>query len=85
MSGEGCGEFLATQIQDGATRRLFIDRADPRILISAAIIEAARSGASPWTSLDGDVLRIEAENRTVVYRIGRKVHGAWCYEAEWPD
>lgn len=80
------GEFWTTQVRgDDGRVRLFIDRADPRILVSAAIVEAARDGLSPFTSLRGDVLRIEGENRTVLYRIRGKVLTAWTYEAEWPD
>ena len=33
----------------------------------------------------GDVLRIDAGDRCVVYRIGKRLPVWDCYEAEWPD
>jgi hypothetical protein len=67
----GFGVFRTTQISDeDGTRRLRIDRADERVIIAAAIIEAARTGETKWTSMSGDVLRVEAENRTACYRVG---------------
>jgi hypothetical protein len=67
----GFGVFRTTQIsnEDG-TRRLRIDRADQHVIIDAAVIEAALFGMTKWTSMSGDVLRVEAENRTVCYRVG---------------
>lgn len=66
--------------------RLTVDQADPRIIVSAEFLEQFREdkGDSEVT-LSGDVLRIEASNRTVIYRIGEKVPHMLAYFAEWPD
>jgi hypothetical protein len=87
MSGRaGFGEFKTTQFTDGDGKvRVDINRADPRVVISAPIVDAARSGASPWTSVDGDVLRIEASNRTVAYRLGEYEHERFGYVGERVD
>ena len=79
------GEFRCTQLREDGTTRLFIDQADPRIRISAAIINAAREGSSPFSRMDGDVLRIAAENRTVAYRVGEYDQCAFTYGAERLD
>lgn len=85
MAVDGYGEFRTTQLHENGTVRLFIDRADPRVLISAAIVDAARAGDSPFLTLDDDLLRITAENRTVLYRLGEKSVSSLAYVAEWPD
>jgi hypothetical protein len=80
------GELRVRLVVDGdGTRRLYIDQADPVIRASKQIIDYARTGDAPWTSMDGDLLRIKAENRTVIYRIGEYLPEIGCYAAEWPD
>jgi hypothetical protein len=85
------GECILTRLEDG---RLHIDRADPRIVISAELLnEAVRQPADGvsvnWPPgcfwLTGSTLRIEGVNRTVVYRIGERIPAVNGYIAEWPD
>jgi hypothetical protein len=70
---------------------LHIDRADPRVRISGELLEQIRAGNyHPAVTLDGDLLKIRAVNRTVIYRIGRQVDvhlegQRGTYLAEWPD
>ena len=102
-SEEEFGECVVTSLHDhrGFCERVRIDRADPRILLAAHLLENWQihgtglfadlrpgPGASPLPGLhgfEGWLVTIRGENRTVVYRVGRKVPHAWAYEAEWPD
>jgi hypothetical protein len=71
-----------TAPQDGYELRIL--HADPRVLLPNELLDDVRRGglSSPAT-LDGDILRIAAVNRTVVYRLGdRTARGT---VAEWPD
>jgi hypothetical protein len=86
------GECIVTR-DIGPPERFTIDRADPRVLVSAALLDEiknARPGeffafdGRPHAELDGDLLKIYGDNRTVIYRIGDK-HDRWNYVAEWPD
>lgn len=91
------GECIITRLDDpvhGA--RLRIDHADPRILISAELLEAAATSPVDGVSLDesactrpvnrvGAVLRVEAVNRTIVYRMVEYLPSVRGYIAEWPD
>jgi len=71
--------------------RLDVTQADPQARICADLlqeisVETVR-GESQWATLDGDVLTIKADNRTVVYRID---YTDWdmnddSYLMEWPD
>lgn len=78
------GECIITRHwEDGS---LTVDRADPRIHVSAVLLEAVRRGdGDPEVTLAGDVLRIDAANRKVIYRIGEKDPELDVYHAEWPD
>lgn len=62
-----------------------ITRADPRILIDASVLFAIIANRSPIATYRDGVVTIRAENRTVVYRVGRYLPRWGCYEAEWPD
>lgn len=42
-------------------------------------------GLPPEISLDGDLLRMEGFNWTVIYRVGEKIHDSSAYRCEWPD
>lgn len=79
------GECVVAVTPEG----LRIDHADPRVLISAEVVHDLRAGVilrgSPHITLNGDLLRIEAVNRTVIYRIGEKTIDRFAYVAEWPD
>lgn len=79
------GECIVTEHRDGDRRWLTFDRADPRIMVSAELLEAIAKAPGPGVSLDGDILRIEGADRTVIYRIGEKVPDYFGYYAEWPD
>lgn len=72
------GECIAVWTPNG----LRVDRADPRILVSAELVEQLMG---PDLAIDGHLLRIEGFNRTAVYRIGEKVPNMFAYYAEWPD
>lgn len=76
MNDDSFGELQLTQMHEPGATRLWIDRADPRVRVAAPILDAARSGEALFTSVDGDLLTVKAENRTVTYRIGA------CHEAE---
>ena len=88
------GEFYSTILDDGSLR---IDRADPRIVISAEVIEQAASGRLgprfTVTMLDytvpnghaGALLKIRAANRNVVYRLTEWVPSIRAYVGEWPE
>jgi len=81
----GYGELSYTE--EGG--QLVIDRADSRVLVPRRIVDEVRQGKrraqGHWCSLTGDVLRIQATNRTVVYRLGQLLPERDSYEAEWPD
>ena len=94
LDGLPQGEFRSS-LHDG---RLHIDHADPRVVTSVQLLEMihegnARDGVTLTLSGDesrcclyaGSVLRIEAVNRTVVYRITECLHWYLGYIAEWPD
>lgn len=67
-------------------RDLYIEQADPRILISDYFVDAWRNGFLPPTvTLTGDVVTIQAVNRKVIYRLGEHVAEWHAYVAEWPD
>jgi hypothetical protein len=71
-----------------------IDHADPRILISAELIDQVAFRTCVDVELDlshaadghvGALLKISAVNRTVIYRIAEYVPAIHGYIAEWPD
>lgn len=93
------GECRVTRVDDVAHGvRLRIDHADPRILISSELLAEAfmrpeagvsvsapqpgRNGTPFW---QGAVLRVEAVNRTVVYRMVEYLPSVRGYIGEWPD
>lgn len=77
------GECIATRLEDGRFR---IEQADPRIMITAELLDEWRSGnAAPGVRLEGDLLYLNGVNRKVIYRIGEKVPNQLAYYAEWPD
>jgi hypothetical protein len=94
------GDFLVTT-QEGADGnvRTHVERADPRIKVSGEIMWHIARDEMPGIRLDpsmdvgvgvfGDVvgrlLRIEADNRTVVYRVTEQAFVADYFVAEWPD
>lgn len=85
-------DHLSAKIADGdcVVTRLYpsglrIDHADPRILISTEVLEDIRRDPGPGITLNGDLLRIEGVNRTVIYRIGEKAPDLYAHHAQWPD
>lgn len=85
------GEVI-TRRADG---HLWVDHADPRIVISLQLLDLIVRGeclpevtirladfAFAWT---GAVMRIEAANRTLVYRLTDYLPWYHGYIAEWPD
>lgn len=73
------------------TDKLFIDRADPISRVSAELLQEisvlTERGEDRWSTLDGDVLTIKADNRTVVYRVDFTSYDAATdsYLMRWPD
>lgn len=88
------GECIITRFEDGSVR---IDHADPRILISAELVdEVARGEANPAATLDrlnftvpnghvGALLKIRAVNRHLIYRLADYLPSVHGYVGEWPD
>lgn len=83
------GEFSCTTLADGSIR---IDRADPRILISAELVEAFRTDPHPAVQFDllgpglsFALVKIHGVNRKVIYRIVDYVPRVNGYIGEWPD
>ncbi len=92
------GQCTMTRLANGS---IWIDHADPRILISAELLYkitdvlvpppgvSLRWPAPPPASgrflYNGAVLTIHGANRTVIYRIGGYVPRVHGYIAEWPD
>jgi hypothetical protein len=84
------GECIMTSLPGG---RIRIDYADPRILISAELLDAivhdpppdARLDFAACTTYDGALLKIHGVNRTVIYRITGYVPRVRGYIGEWPD
>jgi hypothetical protein len=76
--------------------RLRIAAAGRRVMITVPLLALIDAGESPWATLRdagspgegdpygyrGSVLRIEADNRTVVYQIGEYLPRDRCYAAE---
>jgi hypothetical protein len=79
--------------------RMWIERADPRVVIGAQLLDCIAAGPSggvtltfddgairePGKHYEGAVLRIEAANRTLVYRITQWLPWYLGCIAEWPD
>lgn len=70
--------------------RLLVKRADPRVKIVGNLIREAKTTRPglddrPLAQVDGDLFRINAHNRTVVYRLVEYLEGEDVYLAEWPD
>ena len=80
------GQLFVTRLGVGADSVLVVDHADPRILVTAEVVELGERGElhPDVTLLDG-LLTIDGVNRRVIYRIGDPVPWARCYEAAWPD
>lgn len=79
------GECWVTRLDGG--RRLRVDRADPRVLISGHLVRLAlgKGALVPGAELTGDRLVIDGINRRVIYRIGAYHPDEDMYEAQWPD
>ena len=91
MRSDEYGQCHVTSLHDaqGGLMRLRIDRADPRVLITRELLKEIPppdpSGLNGPVTYDGNIVRIQGENRTVIYRIGQYLPEENCYEAEWPD
>src|SRR5258708_5787436 len=83
---------LTVRLADG---RIWIDHADPRILVSAELLDLIADHPTPgaWldtagcVTYDGALLKIHAANRNVVYRITEylpRVRGFIGVGPEWP-
>jgi hypothetical protein len=86
------GEFYCTLMKDDSVR---IDRADPRVLISAKVVDEAAFGMlrpEVTLSLDhaadghvGALLKMRGVNRQVVYRLTEWIPQIRAYVGEWPE
>ncbi len=66
--------------------RIWIEHADPEIEISDELMDELMAGnLVPEVTFRGEVLRIEAENQTVVYEITGHRFAACTWTARWPD
>jgi hypothetical protein len=73
-------------VPETSQREIHLDHADPRIQIAEDFLNEIRGGHHhPGVALDGDLLKIRATNRTVIYRIGIYTPDRKVYTAEWPD
>jgi hypothetical protein len=83
------GQFAVTAVGDGYR----IDRADPRVLISALLLDGIADHPEPWAWLDtsgcttymGALLRLTGTNRKVIYRITGWLPRIRAFIGEWPD
>lgn len=65
---------------------LTVTQADARVLVSNELLDELRDGKHvPEGTLNGDIFRVEAANRTVCYRIGEKIPGMRGYFADRLD
>jgi hypothetical protein len=85
------GDCICTRLDGGQIR---IDRADPRILISAELLRLLGTDDQlQGVSLDlpvkktfvGALLKIRAVDRTVIYAITEYVPSVNGYIGQWPD
>ena len=85
--------IVTTSWRDGEA---WIDHADPRVVISAAIIDTAAFKMSPYMTLTmtgqtianghvGALLKLHAANRDVVYRLTEWLPSIRAYIGEWPE
>jgi hypothetical protein len=92
------GECILTTLHDDYQPcGIRVERADPRILISAELLDTIATDPAPGLSLQmrvtgrttydhNDVLlKIHGANRTVIYRIGEYLPAVHGYIGEWPD
>jgi hypothetical protein len=81
---------VRTRLENG---RVWIDHADPKVLISSELLSTIACNPSETASLDrrpgvtfvGAVLKLTAVNRTVIYRITSYEAAVHGYIGEWPD
>lgn len=87
------GEVWITRKDNGD---VYIDHADPRVLISSELLNHIRAGeCHPWAWLDephpgallerGSVLHFAAVNRHLIYRITGYYVPVHAFIGEWPD
>ena len=88
------GECVITRLYDRADGvALRVDRADPRILINAELVDEIADNPGPAAVLDasgcetyiGALLKIRAVNRNVIYRLTGWLPRERAFIAEWPD
>jgi hypothetical protein len=91
--GAPLGIFACRRNEDGA---LVIDYADPRLVISAQVVEGIVCGDLPEATLThadytrpgghaGALLKFRASNRTVIYRLTEWLPSIRAYIGEWPE
>ncbi len=83
------GRISVSVLADGS---LWINHADPRLLIGRKLISQLAIGTAersvefrPISIDENKMLKIRAVNGLAVYRLGRFRPGSDAYEAEWPD
>lgn len=81
-----CGDFTVWRRHNPTgLDGLYIERADPRILIANELLQKIAESDDPRVHYDGERFRIDADNRTVVYRIVGFDRLPLAHIAEWPD
>ena len=89
-SGLPTGSCITTALADGTFR---IDHADPRVLISAELIDDITDHPTENAFVDltgcetfiGGLLKISGVNRTVIYRLTDWIPAIRSFVGEWPD
>lgn len=82
-AGDYGGECVLTSLDYG--RKIFVSRADPRILISGELAREALGAGPGYRRLTGNRLVIDGVNQRVIYLIGAYRPDDDTYEAGWPD
>jgi hypothetical protein len=69
------GEIIGCLQREISDRGKIIVRADPIIELHVAYLDEIGRGEVEGMRLEGDMLTVEADNRTVTYRLGEPVDG----------
>ncbi|MFC9973560.1 hypothetical protein ACFVH6_21965 [Spirillospora sp. NPDC127200] len=93
MSAPDPGDFTGqcTMVTvTGFDNGLLIPKADPRVKIPRNVVEQLRHASRrvdgrPYAEVDGDLIHINGDDRTVVYRLVGETADGDAYLAEWPD
>ena len=86
MTGRLCLARLLPDDLITGQPRIWIEHADPEVEITDELMDELMTGnLAPGVSFRGGVLRIGAENQTVIYEITGHRFAARTWTARWPD